>query len=411
MSEAITRCPKCQTSFKLKSEHLNSARGAVRCGSCLTIFNANENLIEVSKPNTGKKQPPVEPQANRQASNQEPAAGDKTADKDEALISDDMETNDSPAKSSLGFDENVFVASNASTKDLNLFERRIKAAEKDEQNRVQADESWAEQLLDDESFEDDIPKEDFEQRESSEPTRSIPTDTDPIFKIIEDEIEHEEAQIDQEIKTELIRESVFAEDPETDSYEPFEEDQIEEEQGEDFFHAFEAEPLEFTGPKNSVFWYSNTFWGSMSALLLILAAFQLSAFNIQSWGRSTTMRPYYETACSFLPCKLPTLIATDKIRIENMVVLDHPNKNNTLLVDATIINEASFEQVFPVLLLSFSDMQNSLIEQFQFSPRDYVGGELAGKHTMPAKHPIHINLEVPDPGTEAVNYRFSIVKK
>lgn len=45
MSDAITRCPKCTTSFRITEAHLKSAKGAVRCGSCLNIFNAKENLI------------------------------------------------------------------------------------------------------------------------------------------------------------------------------------------------------------------------------------------------------------------------------------------------------------------------------------------------------------------------------
>jgi len=39
-STGITRCPQCQTSFRVTDEQLRMADGAVRCGSCLTIFQA-----------------------------------------------------------------------------------------------------------------------------------------------------------------------------------------------------------------------------------------------------------------------------------------------------------------------------------------------------------------------------------
>ena len=39
-----TRCPHCAAQFKITDEHLKQARGAVRCGSCLQIFQANDYL-------------------------------------------------------------------------------------------------------------------------------------------------------------------------------------------------------------------------------------------------------------------------------------------------------------------------------------------------------------------------------
>jgi predicted Zn finger-like uncharacterized protein len=45
MTSLITRCPKCATAFNVTEAHLNTANGAVRCGSCLNVFNGRENLV------------------------------------------------------------------------------------------------------------------------------------------------------------------------------------------------------------------------------------------------------------------------------------------------------------------------------------------------------------------------------
>ncbi len=45
MSNMVTRCPKCQTSFKVTDEHLKIANGAVRCGSCLHVFQARLHWV------------------------------------------------------------------------------------------------------------------------------------------------------------------------------------------------------------------------------------------------------------------------------------------------------------------------------------------------------------------------------
>lgn len=43
----ITRCPACQTVFRLRPEQLHARGGEVRCGHCFHPFNALENTVEV----------------------------------------------------------------------------------------------------------------------------------------------------------------------------------------------------------------------------------------------------------------------------------------------------------------------------------------------------------------------------
>jgi len=44
--EFITCCPACNTSFRVTLEQMEMASGAVRCGACLRIFQANEQMVE-----------------------------------------------------------------------------------------------------------------------------------------------------------------------------------------------------------------------------------------------------------------------------------------------------------------------------------------------------------------------------
>lgn len=44
-NQMITRCPKCGTAFRVTPSQLQSAKGAVRCGSCLNVFKAQEYLV------------------------------------------------------------------------------------------------------------------------------------------------------------------------------------------------------------------------------------------------------------------------------------------------------------------------------------------------------------------------------
>jgi predicted Zn finger-like uncharacterized protein len=51
-NQMITRCPKCGTAFRMTATQLQSAKGAVRCGSCLHVFKAQDYLVATSSPNT-----------------------------------------------------------------------------------------------------------------------------------------------------------------------------------------------------------------------------------------------------------------------------------------------------------------------------------------------------------------------
>ena len=45
MSTLITRCPLCQTAFRVTAAQLGAAAGLVRCGACSHVFEAQRQLV------------------------------------------------------------------------------------------------------------------------------------------------------------------------------------------------------------------------------------------------------------------------------------------------------------------------------------------------------------------------------
>ena len=397
MTDAITRCPKCHTSFRLNDELLNSAKGSVRCGSCLTIFNAKENLIS----------PPTQATDTTEPENPKPENSDPLSppahpqDDDDELIHDDAHPpldEDEPAPTPSDFDENVFVAHHASKSEINLFERRIKEENNRELENADPDESWALSLLD-----DDEP----EEKRGEEDSDSDATKQKQLFQIIEDE---EDEQDPVFTSFDSGADAVARSEADMPPSDVLEDDTIYQHSHTDFLDAIEPEPLELTVPDKTPFWERNLFWMGLSIVAALTLAYQIALFNFDNFSRKPGLRPYYQQACAVFGCELPSLQNLDLIRIQNMVVVDHPSADNTLFVDATLLNLASFAQVFPTLQLVFTDINNEIIARLEFPPSSYVGGELAGVKDMPAQHPIHISLEIADPGAEAVNYQIGIVK-
>ncbi|MFT5718186.1 MAG: hypothetical protein ACI9T7_002391, partial [Oleiphilaceae bacterium] len=94
----------------------------------------------------------------------------------------------------------------------------------------------------------------------------------------------------------------------------------------------------------------------------------------------------------------------NKIKSHNLIVRSHPTTAKALIIDATIVNDANFNQDFPNIALYFSDINNQTIAQRLIRPTEYLSDEILNWNNMPPEQPIQISLEIIDPGKEAVNY-------
>ena len=132
---------------------------------------------------------------------------------------------------------------------------------------------------------------------------------------------------------------------------------------------------------------------------------QYAVFNFDQLARMPEWRSLYATACNLLPCELPNPSDVTRLRGSSLVVRSHPEIADALIVDVIVFNEASYEQPFPILELSFSSLRGLPIASRQFLPEEYLQGELRGMTNMPRNVPVRVSFEIMDPGEEAVNYR------
>ena len=494
MAKSITRCPKCHTAFRVTEAHLNSAKGAVRCGSCLNIFNAKDFLVSQSANNlSNEKTVKAAPQTvstptkeTRAQQSTKPATAttslkkqqkdqqtlatsakpitkvaspnakatsnstsnsshtsvtakkkNQSLDDDDILISDDFELEDDTSSDEYNdFDENtIFTKSNTASSDFNLFERKTLPKDDDEETN-DTDESWALDLLRDDKavkLANDIPAKDTKFNKG-------PTGRFTAFQLLDNSDQKTTAPDDKEETQEHIHlttaekiraESAHVEHIYLDTDDHFTDKNIDELPASDGDHdiddsdyytnpqyssatnkyidSIEPEPVEFSWKKHGGnIWYSNTFWMTLSLLAFGLSIGQLAYFKFDKLSRIEPYRQYYSISCGIIGCKLPALVDISKIRTVNLVIRSHPSVSGELLVDAVIQNDAPFDQVFPSLDLIFTDINNKPIAAKRFKPNEYLAGELAGRRSMPSRQPIHIALQIEDPGPAAINYQMTI---
>lgn len=147
-------------------------------------------------------------------------------------------------------------------------------------------------------------------------------------------------------------------------------------------------------------------WWTPLIILLGLSALVAEIFWLQfeGWSRDTAIRPIYAVACDWFGCQLPVLRDVEKMSTRNLVVRSHPDLSGALIVDAVIVNQADFAQPYPVLELRFTSIDGNLVAGRRFQPAEYLSGELLGSTQMATLTPIRIELQIEDPGGEAVNY-------
>ncbi|QEY18543.1 DUF3426 domain-containing protein [Cellvibrio sp. KY-GH-1] len=169
-------------------------------------------------------------------------------------------------------------------------------------------------------------------------------------------------------------------------------------------------PIEFTA-KRMRRWYQRKLWPTLSLLALIGLIVQLGWFKFEYFSRVEPYRTAYTFLCPYFKCQVPPLVDTRQISAFNLVVREHPETQSALAVDVMIMNNAPFDQPYPDLVLVFTDIDDNEVASRRFPPKEYLGGEAAGSSYMPQKQPVHLTLDLVDPGEKAVNYHIYIPRQ
>ena len=166
-------------------------------------------------------------------------------------------------------------------------------------------------------------------------------------------------------------------------------------------------PVELDKP-NAGHWQRRAGWASLCLLAILALAVQSAWYYRDILNQNPDLRPMVTRACAILGCELQPQRAPQLIKASNLIVRTHPEIDDALIIDCVLLNTAAHNQPFPDFTLVFTDLQGNLVAQRRFHPSDYLNGELAGADSMPSGQPIHINLEIVDPGEQAINYAAAI---
>ncbi|MQT32624.1 DUF3426 domain-containing protein [Pseudomonas helleri] len=408
----VTQCPHCQTSFRVSHAQLSMARGVVRCGSCLQVFNAAQQLLNKG---TETEQLPttVAPLVAEPVAVEPPAAPKAISPAHWEVAELDLEH--------LDLDEELAKLEEREIQPSKSFGQSQKAktsALSARRDTSDADESqWSGSLFSESAAERaetsalavKAVEDDIEPAETgrTEPSLSLdidePDDTPPLRLSKDDDDEpklrgeHLSAVDDDEGDEPLAPASV-TKDKRTRS-EPGVRD--------DVLLDLVDDPLHLDWQKRRSPWGKRLLWTLLVLLAAVALAGQYIAYHFDELARQDQYRPLFQQLCPQIGCSVPSKVDIDRIKSSNLVVRSHPEFAGALVVDAILYNRAPFSQPYPLLELRFADLNGKMIASRRFKPGEYLSGDLTGKAEMPPQTPIHIALDILDPGPKAVNYSLS----
>lgn len=141
--------------------------------------------------------------------------------------------------------------------------------------------------------------------------------------------------------------------------------------------------------------------------LLLLSLLTQSAYASRSlWLNDSVIRPWLDAACEQLHCRLPARRDLGQIALVARDVRPHPSVAGALMISATLQNRAAFIQPYPGLEITLSDLNERRIAMRRLAPEDYLDDAAALARGLPPGATATIDLEVADPGKQAVAFEF-----
>ncbi|MEX2130955.1 MAG: zinc-ribbon and DUF3426 domain-containing protein [Pseudohongiellaceae bacterium] len=367
MALHVTQCPSCDSSFNTNARLLLAAEGLVRCGACLSVFEAAENFILPDEIHDAADSEQESVFISGREDFLDVARFIRTtAGLNETLPQDDP-ADSTPVDSEVVFNEAVqaiFTETPVGEDDVDFV----------------------------------IPEPVFQ-----EPAVAAVSTFTPAPEIGREEvIEEENKEESKEVLRARLRYAGLEESSET--LLPLSDQDL-----ASIRHVPDPLELEHRTPQSH--WRRNLGYGLLSMVLLLSLTGQFLWQRFELLSLHPDLRPVYQLACDFLGCGLPAQEDLRNMHIENLVVRSHPQNSSALIVSAVLRNTADFQQPFPILRLQFRDQTMQPVAGRDFQPVEYLPTTLRSITNIPVNAPVQFTLELADPGTNAVNYELTFISR
>ena len=327
-----TQCPSCKSTFQVNLEQLDVASGAVRCGNCLNVFQADDYFIDedinpssvIASTNNfygtieddqddvdeswalellKELEDEVETDNEQAATSTPPSRGESAPPSVEApvlpTLSKEKDVEEKKDELSNTFQNIDQWASNATHDQFGDFSDTPSSKESDSNKKNPDNEEWAKKILEEDELEQVAQA---NQDTSEAPESKVAPSNDQKNNI---QATADPFGIGEELKD-------FVDKPEKPTANL---------DAKDVLATINLEPVELDlnsdGKKKVFHFIGETLLVLLATLLL---GTQYLTYNFESLSKDPKLRPWYAKACATLNCTLPQQSDIKKIRGKNLVV-------------------------------------------------------------------------------------------
>ena len=147
-------------------------------------------------------------------------------------------------------------------------------------------------------------------------------------------------------------------------------------------------------------------WVLACGVLALLLLAQLAWAERDALIRDPTAGSWLRSSCAVLHCRLPLVAAPERLRLLASNVQAHPGVPNALMISASVRNDASFAQPYPVVTVTLSDAQGQRLAMRRLQPAEYLDDPATLRQGLAPGAVAVLLLEVKDPGDKAVAFEF-----
>ena len=147
-------------------------------------------------------------------------------------------------------------------------------------------------------------------------------------------------------------------------------------------------------------------WVLACGVLTLLLLAQLAWAKRDALIRDPTAGSWLRSSCAVLHCRLPLVAAPERLRLLASNVQAHPSVPNALMISASVRNDASFAQPYPVVRVTLSDAQGQRLAMRRLQPAEYLDDPVTLRQGLAPGAVAVLLLEVKDPGDKAVAFEF-----
>jgi len=399
-----TICPECSSVFRITAEQLSMAHGKVRCGFCMTVFDALSSLEEDWKDNLPHADEETETRLvftdedvadfNKlpEGSSEPPDVyqDDEELPLDEIIANPnvDNEWNNEPEQED---NSDSFFAEDEPSALAEL--QSHQQARADETGKDTADQRISEQA---EKLFDEIEAQ-FKQKEATSPEVDEAEPPAPV------EVKHDDAPVVEKNKD--------------DAPTPREvEDTIEFVMPELLPPVLDApgilrDELEMVaaGEKRSRF----VAWLAGICLLCLVFALQIIYINRNELARNESFRSTIINMCELLNCDIPmrndARYGLKTITMNSHAIVKIPDKPDQLRIKTIFSNTARYTQAYPVLSIKLSGHDNEVTAMRRFQPHEYLAEHIDINAGLPAKTAVEVFIDIVKPSAPVVSYQFDFM--